>query len=869
MAVVAGFVLPEHRPAHAAEATPSRVSGVPSGRRVDQRYAAPGVQEVPDFRRHLLPLLGRLGCSGRACHGSFQGQGGFRLSLFGYDFQADHQALLSAGEGRVDLKDPKVSLLLAKPTLNSPHAGGRRMEAGSWQYHLIRRWIESGARGVEEGDSRSVKLEITPGEIVFSDEGQRAALRVLAHWSDGSVEDVTPLCRYQTNDESIAEVDADGVLTSKDRGDTHVVAFYDGGVAVAPVLRPVSEKVGPAYPVAFQAVPAPTKIDALIVAKLRKLGIVPAPLCSDTEFLRRVSLDMTGTLPTPVEIEAFLRECEAERTTDHRPPTTRAKGGSSVVDRRSSLTQNAVATRARARKIDELLTRPTYVARWTTKLCDITGNSPRQFDGTGPAEEYSRQWYAWIARRVRENVPYDQLVAGIVLGRSRRPGQSYPEFIEEQSAYYREKDPSDFTARETMPYYWAKHTSRTPEERALNFSYAFLGVRIDCAQCHKHPLDRWTQADFKRFTAFFDTIGFGVAPDGRKTYQELIARLGDQGNQNQRERARLLRAQKGEVVPWREVFLAPRGTRLENGKVVEPGTREAGGDRVIPRVLGGEEVDLDRIDDPRQALMDWMRRRDNPYFARVFINRVWAEYFGVGIIHPPDDMNLANPPGNAALLDYLAEGFIDHGFDMKWLHREIATSQAYQRSLATNDTNRLDERNFSRAVARRLPAEVLFDAIAQATAGSAELTRATTDVDERAIGPRGGAFVGRRSYGDYASRVFGRSPRDTNCDCSASIEPNLLQAIYMQNDKEVLAALDRKGGWLEEMRSRLSKAPRETALDTGALVTEAFLRTVGRPPTAAEAQRCGAHFREVGDPVEGLHELLWVLLNTREFITNH
>jgi hypothetical protein len=265
-----------------------------------------------------------------------------------------------------------------------------------------------------------------------------------------------------------------------------------------------------------------------------------------------------------------------------------------------------------------------------------------------------------------------------------------------------------------------------------------------------------------------------------------------------------------------------------------------------------------------------MRRKDNPYFARVFVNRVWAEYFGVGIVNPPDDLNLANPPGNRALLDYLATGFIDHGFDMKWLHREIVASDAYQRSMEANETNRLDERNFSRHVARRLPAELLFDAIAQATGSAADLTRVTTDVARRAIGPDGGALVGARSEGDYASRVFGRSPRDTNCDCSASAEPNLLQAIYLQNDKEMLTAIERKSGWLQEVRVRLNKAGGALSrAETESLVTEAYLRTLSRQPTAAEITRGARHFEEVGKPVEALHDLLWALLNTREFVTNH
>jgi hypothetical protein len=224
-----------------------------------QRFASSRTSEVPHLQRHVLPVMGRLGCNGRACHGSFQGQGGFRLSLFGYDFKMDHDALLGGEEPRVDLKHPRESLILLKPTGNDDdHGGGHRLDVNSWQYRILLRWIEAGATAVdEERDPHFVRLEVSPLEVVFKKPGEKSQLKAICHWSDGTAEDVTPLCRFQSNDDAVAKVDAGGKITIVGKGDTHIVAFYDNGVVPVSVLLPLSDKAGPNYP----NVPTPTKID--------------------------------------------------------------------------------------------------------------------------------------------------------------------------------------------------------------------------------------------------------------------------------------------------------------------------------------------------------------------------------------------------------------------------------------------------------------------------------------------------------------------------------------------------------------------------------------------------------------------------------
>jgi hypothetical protein len=595
-------------------------------------------------------------------------------------------------------------------------------------------------------------------------------------------------------------------------------------------------------------------VDELVVAKLRKLGIVPSEICTDAEFLRRVSLDVAGTLPTPEEVTAFLAD---------------------------------KSTNKRAKKIDALLDSPGHAAWWATRLCDFTGNSARQIFSENVPElngEFARQWWDWIFHRVAKNEPYDKLVAGIVLATSRSsPGQSYKDYALEMASYLRRDQPANFAQRETMPYFWARKNVQKPEDRALAFAHAFLGVRIECAQCHKHPFDQWTKADYVQFQTFFEPVRYDsdIRRDSEVNFvtatKELRAATGGgtamQSRDAQSEEIRR-RINSGEVFPIHEVYIATRSPR---STIARQNAQAYSGRVLTPKLLGGDKVLLTDYADPREPLVQWLRSKENPFFARAFVNRVWAAYFHRGLVEPADDINLANPPVNAELMDYLADGFVASGYDMKKLHRTILNSATYQRSWKPNATNELDEKNFSRFVLRRLPAEVLLDALTVATAASERQRKFADDVAARQIGPNVAAFgladpIGNRNVADYALTTFGKPVRETNCDCERTTTPTLLQSLYTRNDPDLMSRVEGQReempAWIAELRTTHASQP----LDHRRLeqiITEIFLRTVSRPPTAAEAQQARADITAAADLINGVRDLLWVMLNTREFTVNH
>jgi hypothetical protein len=777
---------------------------------LDQRFAPDSngqisTAEVPDFQRHISPLLGRLGCNGRACHGSFQGQGGFMLSLFGYDFDLDHKALLDEKSARVNLKAPTESLILTKPVDADMHEGGVRFQKNGWEYAVLRRWIESGAlkraKNTTE-EQKLVSLQVTPKEISFAKSGDTRSLKAIAVWQDGTQEDVTSLCRFFSNDTAIAQIDERGVITGGELGDTHVVVSYDSAVVPVSVLRPS----GPSGILQSQIASARTDVDRLVLTKLDKMGIQPSELSDDAEFFRRVSLDIAGTLPTSAQVRAFLNDASPDK---------------------------------RQKAVEKLLSSPGYAALWATFLCDITGNNDDQLRNfTYLRDTPSLHWYQWIYDRIERNVPYDQIVEGIVTAVSREPGESYRDYCDAMTKIAKDKTGKSFASRSDMMYYWARTNQRTAEERAISFAYAFCGVRIQCAQCHKHPFDQWSKKDFDLFERLFEDVTANqntVQPDAKKEVDLMVEKLGIakslKGNQLAKEIQEKFSSKDFDgTIPFPELVLRNKDAAAK--KVAKEDKSEKGKKnkaqvevkkRPPARLLGGDFVDLSEVADARVPLMDWLRNKDNPYFAKSIVNRVWAHYFQVGIVNPADDLNLANAPSNEALLQYLADGFIESGFDLKWLHRTIVNSDTYQRTWKTNTTNELDRRNFSHALLRRLPAETAYDSIRIALSSDRIAASMCNLETERALTVAGASTRPTGNKASFALSVFGRSIRESNCDCDRTSDPSLLQTVFIRNDADVLKALtDANTSWIAQV-----------AKEQGWQLKESSKRNDSRPESAS------------------------------------
>ena len=753
-----------------------------------------------DFERHVAGLLGRLGCNSAACHGSFQGKGGFRLSLFGQSPEMDFAAIR---DGRVDPDSPEESLLLAKPSGREKHGGGIRLRENSWEYDLIRRWIAGGARRAP-GRGTVQRLEIEPSDAPSLVVGQSLALRARAHFVAGGDEDVTALAEFRSRDEAVVEIDSTGKAVARGPGDATIVVSYRGVFSSVSLVVPFAVN---------KAADLPRKtgnlIDDELDRQLARLGLAISPPATDEEFLRRATIDVLGILPSPDEVRQFLADADPDK---------------------------------RARKVDFLLAHPRRAALWATKMCDITACNVAAMETPEAARpKRAKMWHDWFRQRFVDNRPLDEIVRGVLLATSRGE-QPIATWIDQEVALQRAAEAgfeSDYAQRPTLDLFWRRVGEGGPvpvEDIAELAASAFLGVRLHCARCHQHPYDRWTQADFAGYANIFSRLEFGSSTELRTAM-------------NQRLENRRVARQQGQTPPE-----LPRVQEVFVGQRMRPLMDAAAAGSPAPKAPGGPILDNEA--DPRSALLAWLTREDNPYFARSFVNRVWAKYFGTGLVEPVDDFSAANPPRHPRLLDQLAEEFVKSRFDIAHLERLILSSRAYQRSAAPAGNNAADQHNLARAPVRPLLAEALVDS----------LNAALEATDNFGVDAPPGSQAIELAPNRFADpqvnelfRILGRGDRKSLCECDRTSGPTLRQPLLFMSHPRVL----------EKIRSgRLARLLLEQK-SNDQTVEEFYLATLSRLPDAAERDFAHDHITASGDRAEALFDIVWALVNTREFLTNH
>ncbi len=706
---------------------PVQVTGLQEPRRVS-------------FRGQVIPLLTKAGCNSGGCHGKAEGQNGFKLSVFGFDAESDHAALVKEGRGRrLQIAAPANSLLLRKASAAMPHGGGRQMEEWSPAYRRLLRWIREGAALDIERDPQIAGIQVEPAERTLTLRGVQQ-LRVVAVDEDGVSRDVTAEADFESNDTSICSVDSRGLVQGGDvPGEAAILVRYLGQVTVARIAMP---RPG----IVVQRPAENNFIDGLVWDKLQRMGIQPSGRADDATFLRRVYLDTIGTLPGVAEARRFLADDDPEK---------------------------------RARLIDDLLEREEYADYWALRWADLL-----RVDTNTLGPESSVAVMRWLRRVLAENLPYDQFVRQIVTaaGHTQSDGPA--------------------------PIYLALND---PKEISRSVSQLFLGVRIECAECHHHPFERWSQDDFFALAGYFTGLKRKRTADG----STMLYADGGQALRHPRT---------GQPVPT-----APLGADSAQWT---------------------DETELDR----REGLVRWMTATDNPYFARAFANRLWSHYLGRGLVEPLDDLRATNPATNEPLLDALADHLRRQHYDVKAFTRTVLNSQVYQRSSQTTDSNARDSRNFSHALDRGLPAEVLLDAICQVS-GVAEKFNGWP------LGARAIQLWDNRDT-SYFLRIFGRPSRTTVCECDRGDAPSISQALHLMNSPELMEKIQHRQG-----RARALADSRRTPQE---IIETLYLATLSRYPTDEERQVLSDGFAQAGsDRRAATEDAMWALMNSKEFLYNH
>ena len=756
--------------------------------------ALPAVQAIEpsgtvNYQRHISPLFSKFGCNAGSCHGAADGQGGFKLSLFGFDAAADYRAITDRDARRVS-NSPNESLLLLKPGGHLDHEGGIRFNTDSPAYDLMRRWIREGAKNEMLGEL--IELSIIPDQANLSSTTPGSDLKIFARFADGSRLDVTSISSLSVLDDSLAHIDSSGRLTRIENGDTSVIATYGGRSTSAAVLIADDSKV------ALKQEPPANEIDKWINRKLERLRIPSAKKTDDYAFIRRLHLTATGRLPTPTEVRSFAADADSHK---------------------------------RSMEIDRVLTSPQHASLWATRMCEITGSREDLPSDAPTAERQQRRWHEWFRIRFADNAPYDQIARGILTAttRDQHSAGDYIRLCAESSADM-VSDAESYASKPTLDLYWARRSANERvnlESLSERTAAAFLGVRMECARCHKHPFDRWTQNDHRSFANVFAQVRYGLSPE---------LRLG-LANALEERRARMAAGEIPLRIPGiREVYV----TDNSSANFRDAATMDV----LKPSPLGGDHFAPEQ--DRREQFVEWLLMSDNPFFARNFVNRIWAFYFGRGITEPVDGFSASNPPSHPKLLRWLEEDFVAHGYDIRRLEQMILNSNAWQRSATIVTNRRNGSRNYSRFQIRILSAAVIVDAIAD-VAG---------DSEQRAVDSP--LFRPERSDAAEYFQVFDHPERIATCDCESRNVPSLRQTMLLLSDDTLLDRL-RMGIARDLAHSRGDRK----------LVRQLFFTTLSRPPTKDERETAMEYLSDSQHRREAIVDLTWSLMTTREFFTNH
>ena len=717
---------------------------LPNGAATQLEVEVTEFDELPaiNFPNQIIPIFTKYGCNGGGCHGKAAGQNGFKLSLLGFEPKEDYEHLVVESRGRrLFPAAPERSLLLTKAINETPHGGGQRIEKDSHEYRLLVRWVAQGMPYGSDKDPVLTSISVLPAARLMAKQASQQ-LAVVATYSDGSTEDITRTVQYESNNTDMATVSPTGLVTaSQGAGDVAIMARYQGRVSVFRASMPQGAQM--------DAWPEPVNfVDEPVIAKLKTLGIPMSAVCSDSEFLRRVTLDICGRLPTLDEARNFL--------------------DSDLANKRLQL-------------IDHLLDSSDYAEnfalKWSTILRNRRPTAGHQLSSFG--------FHDWIRQSLEMNKPYDQFVRELLTA-SGSPHSNPP------VAWYREV--------------------ATLEARTEDAAQLFLGQRLQCARCHHHPFEKWAQDDYYRFAAFFSLV-----------------------------------SQKPGTTPEQPVFVSksgqPRANNPKNGSSLQPAGLDA------PPLADDLAVD------PRVALADWMTAADNPFFARVYVNRMWKHFLARALVEPEDDMRVTNPASNEELIDALAKHFVAAKYDMKDLIRSICSSRVYQSTSDVNEHNASDHTAYSRYYPKRLTAEVLLDALDRVTGTSTPFQGMPSGTRAVSLPDSG--------FNSYFLTVFGRPESTTACECERVQSANLAQSLHLLNSKEVQAKLADDKGRAATLAADMTRTHAQK-------VEEIYLLAMTRRPTPSETETAVAYLDKRQANLRAAYEdLIWAVINSKEFLFNH